>query len=382
MGTRMEDYIQMSNPDEMDPIDLRELVLHLWKERVLISVILLITIGLSFVYAFIIQDPIYEASASILFKVPAPVKTEDSEIHYQTAYGQYMFPSQNAADYFQYAKSNDLIAALQATGKYDISAAALRSGISVQTNLDSNLIDLIVKSEDPALALAMNQDLTRLFTENIRILYKKNALDYFQNKIDTDLEIKQAEVANLESILSTQNQMLKQMEPTYKLKKMLLSDPVIAAAYAKTNQTDLEHVAYTVIEEEYLNDSFVQLEIQITETQNQLIALKQDLITLQNQKEALNQELALYTQKIGTPAQSELLGGQLDVLASNLIVISQPTLPQNPVAPDRLLQLAIGTLLGLMLALVVALVKKWWQEPRTHETVKPNVMREDNQHGQ
>ena len=155
-----------------------------------------------------------------------------------------------------------------------------------------------------------------------------------------------------------------------------------ASAYAGANHIDLENLAETVVEEEYLNDSYYQVESQIAATQNQLIALKQDLITLQNQKEALNQELALYTQKIGTPAQSELLGGQLDVLASNLIVISQPTLPQYPVAPNRMLQLIIGTMSGLMLALVVALVKKWWQEPRTHKTVKSNVMREDNQHGQ
>lgn len=357
----MADTIQVSNYDE-DSIDLKELILHLWQERVLISLILIAAMVLSFVYVFVIQDPVYETSTSILFKVPAPVKTGEGEVYSQTSYGQYVFPSQNAADYFQYANSNDLIAALQATGKYDLSSADLRSNITVTTNKDSKLIDLVVKNGDSAMALAMNQDLARLFNENLRLVFKKNALDYFQNKIETDLVIKQNQITNLEAILANQSQLLESMKPTYTLKKMLLSDPVAASAYAGANQIDLENLAETVVEEEYLNDSYYQMESQIAATQNQLIALKQDLITLQNQKEALNQELALFTQKIGTPVQSELLGGQLDVLASNLIMISQPTLPQNPVAPDRLLQLAIGTLLGLMLGLAVAIVKKWWQE--------------------
>lgn len=358
----MAENSPIMNLDE-DTIDLKELILHFWQDKVLISIILVFAILISILYAFVIQVPTYETTTAILFRVPAPVRTVDGDVYSQTSYGQYVFPSQNVDDYFQYAKSNDLIAALQATGTYDLSNEALASSITVKTTKDSKLIDLVVTQQDPAIALALNQDLTRLFIENLRLVFKKNALDYFSSQVATNLSITRDQITNLEAVYTSQSQLLTSMSPTYTLKKLLISDPVAAAALAKAQQIDLESLGDTVVAEEYLNESYDQLETQLTDTQNQLIALKQDQVKLVQQQAALQQEQVAYQQKIGTPEQASLLGGELDVLSSNLIVISQPTLPQKPVAPDRRMEVAIGALLGLMLGLGVSLVKKWWREP-------------------
>ena len=352
---------KLITPDE-DIIDLKVLVHHLWQDRILIVAILVIAILVTSIYTFLIQEPTYETTTSILFKLPAPIKTEAGETHYQTSYGQYVFPSQTVEDYFRFAKSDDLFAAIQALGTYDLSNEALKSSITVKTNKDSKLIELVVTQPDPAIALSLNQDLTRLFIENIRIVFKKNALDSFISQVNTNLTVTKDQLADLEAVYAAQSELLQSMAPTYTLKKMLVSDPLAAAAYAEANQVDLESLGETVVEEEYLNDSYFQLETTLTDTQNQLIELKQDLVTLEKQQANLQQELDNYQQKIGTPSQAELLGGELDVLNSSLIVISQPSLPQNPVAPDRMMQLAIGTMIGLMLGLGASLVRRWWHE--------------------
>jgi len=116
-------------------------------------------------------------------------------------------------------------------------------------------------------------------------------------------------------------------------------------------------------EEVYLVDSYYLLQMEITQNQNKLLELKQAYASLLDKQQQLQQEQALYDEKIGTPAQSEWLGDQLDVFAGNLITLSQPAYPQEPVSPNHLLNLAIGAVLGLMLGLFLAIFKKWWTQP-------------------
>jgi len=66
---------QLASMDE-DEIDLKELILTIWQDRVLVSIVLIISILLSAVYSFLIVNPTYEATTSLLFKMPESVTTE------------------------------------------------------------------------------------------------------------------------------------------------------------------------------------------------------------------------------------------------------------------------------------------------------------------
>lgn len=333
-----------------DTIDLKELILTIWQERVLVSIVLVLSILLSAVYSFLIVSPTYEASTALLFKMPKTVTTE---------YGVYEFPSQNINDYLQFATSNDLIAAIQSQGQYGLSDSTLKSSITVKTTKDSNLVEIVTATQDPQITFDLNQDLARLFGENVRILFKKNALDFFLSSQETKLALLEDQIRQLESVLAAQNQTLANQKPTFAVKSILLPansalDPAVAGTEAETDK---------IVEEQYLVDSYYLLQMEITQNQNTLLELQQAYTSQLDKQQQLQHDKSLYDAKIGTPAQNEWLGGQLDVFAGNLLTLSQPAYPQKPVSPNHLLNLAIGAVLGLMLGLFLAIFKKWWTQP-------------------
>ncbi len=340
---------QLASMDE-DEIDLKELILTIWQDRVLVSIVLIISILLSAVYSFLIVNPTYEATTSLLFQMPESVTTE---------YGVYKFPSQNINDYLQFATSDDLVAAIQSQGQYSLSDSDLKSSITVKSSTDSNLVEIVTATYDPQVTFDLNQDLTRLFGENVRIIFKKNALDFFISNQETNLALLEDQISQLESVLAAQNQTLANLKPTFAVTSILLPasnalDPAVDGTAAESDKT---------YEEVYLVDSYYLLQMEITQNQNKLLELKQAYASLLDKQQQLQQEQALYDEKIGTPAQSEWLGDQLDVFAGNLITLSQPAYPQEPVSPNHLLNLAIGAVLGLMLGLFLAIFKKWWTQP-------------------
>jgi len=340
---------QLATMDE-DIIDLKELILTIWQDRVLVSIVLILSILLSAVYSFLVVNPTFEASTALLFKLPESVTTE---------YGVYEFPSQNINDYLQFATSNDLVAAIQSQGQYGLSASALKSSITVKTTKDSNLVEIVTATHDPQVTFALNQDLARFFGENVRIIFKKNALDFFLSSQETKLALLEDQIQQLEAVLSAQNQTLSDLKPTYTVKSILLPasgapDPAVAGTEAESD---------IIFEEQYLVDRYYLLQMKITQNQNTLLELQQAYTSQLDKQQQLQQDQALYAEKIGTPTQSEWLGGQLDVFAGNLITLSQPAYPQEPVSPNHLLNLAIGAVLGLMLGLFLAIFKKWWTQP-------------------
>jgi uncharacterized protein involved in exopolysaccharide biosynthesis len=51
----------------------------------------------------------------------------------------------------------------------------------------------------------------------------------------------------------------------------------------------------------------------------------------------------------------------MDVMRDNIIVLSEAYSPNNPVSPNKLLNLAIGTVLGLMIGIFTGLFRAYWK---------------------
>lgn len=334
-------------------IDLKALLRQFWQDRVLIVLVFLAVSGLSCIYAFVIAKPNYQVSSSILLHLPASATT---------IYGEYVLPSNNINDYSQFISSNDLITDLQLSGKYNtLTKEQLESSLAMAGTKDSSLLQLTVTHENPQLAHDLNRDLIQLFSNRIRMTLKKNALDYFTNDVETRLVSLDAQILKNKALLSGQQEILQKIEPTFVLKKALLSDPDAAASYAQIAGADLELLSDNVLSEEFLVGVYNQQQIKVVETENALISLQQSYASLKNWQNDLREEQQAYQDKSGTPAQAEWLGGSLDILADRFIILSNPSVPEDPIAPHRTMSVAIGAILGLMLGLLISFSKSWWR---------------------
>src|SRR5690606_40371398 len=50
-------------------------------------------------------------------------------------------------------------------------------------------------------------------------------------------------------------------------------------------------------------------------------------------------------------------------IRSRMEVISEPMLPDSPVAPRKMLNLALGAMLGGMIAVFGVILAEWWRSP-------------------
>lgn len=340
------------NHYDYDEISLKELIMSIWNERKLIALIMAVTIVLTGLYTFIIASPQYEATSALIIKKPGEVSTP---------YGTYTFPSENINDYIQFIYSNEVAERIIKKHDLQISNKAFKTMVSVTQDKDANRFQVVVKNEDPAKAYAINNDLIHQYIDSLRITYKKQALDNFILTYQSELDGLKNSVTYKESILEDTRTLLSSMEPVITLQKLLSSDPIAATAYAERRNLDLPNLSKEVMTEEMANENYFLVEAQVLNSEIELITLKQDLENKNRLLNELKSELENFNTLITTENESQILNGKLDVMAQNVFITSSPYQPENPVAPRKALNMAIGVVLGMMLGVFLGLFKAYWK---------------------
>lgn len=343
---------QREQYNEYDEISLKELIMSVWNERVLVVAIMIVTVLLAGVYTFAFLKPQYETTSELMMK-----ELEDAH----TLYGTYSFPSDNISDYTQFIYNNEVIDQIIDKYQLDVSRETFKKNITVNQEKDSNRISVVVVNGDPELAYKINSDLIERFIESIRISYKKSAMDEFILSHQHSIESYQNSIRHKEGILAETRILLDEIQPIYTLQKLLFSDPKAAAAYADQLDLDLSAISENLMTEEYINENYFNMEAKIYDLEYELVSIREGL---ENQNQLLAEllgEQESYNQLIDTENESEILNGHVDVMASNIRIISYPNHPINPSSPRVALNMAIGVVLGMMLGVFSGLFKSYWK---------------------
>lgn len=334
-----------------DEISLRELIIVLINHWKMIVGITLLAAILGGVYGFVIADSSYESKMEGTISIPETVDTK---------YGSYPLPSQNPLDYLSVIKSDRVLSRTIQTLELETTIEKLGNRITINNEEDSSVFSFVIAAENPEEAQLLIETLTEYFVEELNTLYKEKAIDYFQRTYFVDHQSYEESELRLQRDLENTENLMETVEPTITLKKLVLNDPVYAANLAEERNLTLEDLSEEMMLEEVINPHFNTLE-------GEIISLKQQLDDLQLSKERTERYLAELEGEKANLLNYRRQGdvslmndGLLEVMQSRVLVNDRGSLPESPVAPRKMLILAIAIVLGGMVGVFVAFFKAYW----------------------
>ncbi|OJF76380.1 MAG: hypothetical protein BKP49_07885 [Treponema sp. CETP13] len=351
--------------DDIIEINLKELVTSVYKQKKLIIMITGIIVVLTAVFLLITKRPVYEATSSVVLNPPTTVATR---------FGEYKFPSSNVfSNYIQYITSDAVLDDLiekYSTKEVVLDRKKLRASISVEyedrdnydkddkdTKVFSNKINVKVRNKDALTAQQMNADLLQWYDTYMRVTNKKMALDDFIKSYEIAIKTEEIAVEQDQLILNQKKALLSTMEPTFTLKKGLVSNPSDAIRYAGSLDSSND-----VINEEFRNDDYTKLNSECVDRESKLLEAKQKLEKNQRLYDQLIAENDTFTKAVEDKNYNVALNSVLDVFKNSMHVTMSASIPDTFVPRNRLKYTAIAGIIGLFFSLLIAVCRYFWHK--------------------
>lgn len=310
------------NNREVSEVNLKNVVLLLWKDRKKILSITMAIFILTGIYTVAISGPKYQSFSKVLLTVPE--KTGD-------VYGSYRFPSTDAKAYLNVL--GDMY-----EGKVDVSMKR-----------DEAYITITASDKSPEKAQKLAIEATNKYIELLRVQYKKNAIDYYLKKLEAD---------NVQSkIYIDYNKSL--IDQLKSIKSGLSASDKEKRAMANSVKFDMsvDEAAFT----EALGSSSDYIDAKVTIIKSQVAELNNKIAYNEKYISDLKKEQEMVNSKYGKENQSELLNGKVDVMQQYISVINEPSYDDKQIGMGPLSKLAMGLILGFLLSCCGLLFKTSWE---------------------
>ncbi len=336
-----------------DEISLKELIMTLLKNWKQVTMFIVVAAVLTLGYVFLIADEVYESSIEGIISVPESASTR---------YGTYPFPTTNKMDYLNEVYSNALLEKFIAELELaEGTVEEFRENIKIETEEESTRFTFKITGESPEDAVNRLSILKNLYLEEIQMKYKESALNYFIR--DYHVAVKQ-----LEENLINQKKQLQELEsefsdvlPVITLQKLVTSDPVYAAEVAKSRGLNLEDLSGDKMFEEVINPHYLSIQGSVIDIRKTIQDTERSIEKNLKYTNELKTELVNVQKYVVSGDKSTLTSDMLNVMDSTLQMSVQPSMPRNPIAPRKVLALAIALVLGCMLGVFVAFFKEYWK---------------------
>ena len=330
-----------------DEIDLRELVMALWKRKIMIICFTLIAAILAGMFSMFILSPVYDSKLNIVMSMPEK---------YITRYGEYALPITTNEQYINLITSNDvLIHTIDKMG-YDeeTTVDTLKKRITVgkseaKAGSVQNSFEVTVSADNPEEALKLAQVLYSNYLDFLDSMTKERAVNYYYNYFSIELR-------TLENSLTVEKERLKSNETLLAQTPKNISDGNVDIGI----QSPLSGNSSYILPVDTINPNFIKLENDII-ANKQLISSLENNIAMNNQYlEELDKEReAIY--KYYRTGESTVLGSSvIGVVETNVYLPSPPVAPTQKTSPSNALNTAIGAVLGGMLGVMIALFQEYW----------------------
>lgn len=338
---------QMTTQHDEDEISLRELVMALWKQKVIIISITLIAAILTGIFSVFFITPVYHSKLNIVINMPET---------YHTKFGDYTLPITSNNQYINLIASNDILIRTIDDMGYDASEVTiekLRERITIGTPSDTkgeeqNSFDIKVAANNPVEAQQLAQVLFDNYTEFVDVLTVEGALNFYQNQFTISQKSSQVSLDSTLKILAKNEELLANTPQTINQKEAL-----------NEIQSQGNSSEYIVLEN-VINPNYTKIEKDIVEN-------KQSINSIENSMRVRDEylaELDIVQEQLATYYESgDFIGFQSSIVSvtkTNIYLPSQPIVPSRKTSPSNALNVMIGTVLGGMVGVFVALVKDYW----------------------
>lgn len=399
---------RMNNMDN-DVIDLKEILAILKKRFMIIMAITLAALVTSGIYSYFVMVPVYQADAVLLVTQAAPENSKNRQEGMEGLVSSIAkLPEMTINTYLAQMKSETMMARVVQKLNLDkagYTARSIAGIVGVDVDKDTNLIRLTVSHTDPYLATKIANTVTQEFMNFVAETNEQqmsNSVDFLKKQAATtgdelkkvvanlnNLEAHPRGVTMLEKLITAKTEDLTKYQ-SLSLQAGMEYQQAIAGKQQAEQQLKYtppitqiskfdQHLSKSIITEE-VNPAYTQLKSMANE--KAVIAAEKgvEIKSLQMINKQLTEELKALQSELGQKknklqiAQNEakrledtnsLLRTKIDETNisrsikfgyTKLAVISPATIPGVPVSPNKLRNMAIALVLGLIVAVILALL--------------------------
>ena len=339
--------------DLEDEISLQELFMALWRQKKLIIIITIIATLFAGIFSVFAITPVYHSRLNIIINMPET---------YNTKYGEYTLPLTSNEQYINLITSNDIIRNTIKDMGYNMEEMTIESvgeRISIQQtdnkNNEQNSFNIRVAWDNPQDAKKLAQTLYDNYIRFLDVMVTESATQYFLSFYSVQLKSLQVELETNQALLEKNYALLVETPMTINQKEIM-------------EEIDLSdnHSDYMIMGN-IVNPNYTELELDI-------IDIKQTINTVQNSMDLYNgyiteleAKMTAITKYYETGNYEELECEIINITKSNIYLPSEPVAPSRKTSPRNLRNVIIGTLLGGMVAILIALIKEYWFKNDTNK---------------
>ena len=171
-----------------EELDLLDLFFTFWKRRFWLIAALMIGAIAGFLYTSFIVTPEYRSSVTMILAKASNGNLESTSTYDETITQSDISLNQKLiATYGEIMKSRRVGNAVIENLNLDMSYNQLKSGISVTSVKDTDVIKLTITTGDPALSAKIAQEMTKVFTSEVDRIYNIKNISIIDNpEIDTN----------------------------------------------------------------------------------------------------------------------------------------------------------------------------------------------------
>ncbi|KPU27372.1 hypothetical protein TR13x_04640 [Caloranaerobacter sp. TR13] len=210
----------------------------------------------------------------------------------------------------------------------------------------------------------------------------------------TQLVQKEVALNKLEAALEAAEKELKATPKVLITKKSISEDPILSQLVTDTANLETKDVLSLTMENEQINSNYLSLNnkvsnyrISIAETSKEIEDIKNKIELTKKELENIQVELAekehqesLIQRKVNL-AQSTYdaflkkyeetrIAESSEIGDSSILIVSKAVIPETPVSPKKMLNLAIAGVLGIMVGVFVVFFKEYWESSAEEATNK------------
>lgn len=398
---------------EYEEIDLRELFMKLWNDKWLIIAVMFIMVLFAGIYSFFIAEPVYESSSEILAPDFSLVNGRDV----------------SSSEYISFLRTPDIRQKLIEQYDLDSTLTGINNKLKTSSSDKTNNIVLTLKDSDSSLSSELLNKWVSLFIADVENFINERNNNYIkdQEELMTDREEsyltaekkltefeKSVNIDLLEERINTKTQRLVEFENRVldlnneitvleEQNKLLGQQLQKTEKFIITNQTidqDSMEVLSDILEDKNmqtlttnkenintvhttLQSKKNQIETDLTGKEEELKVLKQDMDLISQEVKDLKQELADYREqhnllklrvaesKRNYQRSENDYNNSLQTLNKKDYQISVPStavVPEELVARNKKLNVAIAGMLGLFIGVFAVFVKDFFAKVKEEES--------------
>ena len=400
---------QLNNSDN-EVIDLREILATLRKRYLVIVAITLTALVTSGILSYFVMAPVYETKAVLLATQAAPVDKTYSYYKEEGMEGLMntisKLPEMTINTYVGQLKSEAVLERVVKKLKLDqngYTAGSLAGSIDVAAVKETNLIELRITHTDPILAAKIANTLTKEFLDFMSQSNEEQmgkSVEFLKKQADqattelkkavaalNQLEAQPRGVATLEQLIKVKSEDLSEYQSQNLLVNLeyqqALAGKKQAEAQLKSTpptikMTKQEATPGVPVVVEEVNPAYIQMKTMVNEKTvsaaeksvkaknlqamtgrlvEELKGLQSELALKKNNQELVRKEVERLqgtNDLLRSKIDETKIGRSMKLGETNLMVVSPAMVPDSPVKPNKLMNMVVAFVIGLMASVGLA----------------------------